>query len=259
MKPLNPRLIDWRGQRVWLIGASSGIGAALARELARRGARLALSARSAGKLQALVAELPSEARVLPLDLRDADAVQDAARDLLDRWQGWDLVVILAGAYSPMRADQLDLAVARQMVETNLMGVYHALAATLPTLLAQKQGGVAIVSSVAGYVGLPQSLVYGPTKAALINLAESLYGDLHPQGLGVYLIDPGFVDTPLTRGNEFHMPALMTPEAAALAILEGLGRGQFEIHFPRRFTLWLKLLRLLPYRWQLAAVRRFTGL
>ena len=117
----------------------------------------------------------------------------------------------------------------------------------------------LVSSVAGYRGLPKSLVYGPTKAALINLTETLYLDLHPKGLGVCVVMPGFVKTPLTAQNDFRMPALIEPDEAAREIVAGLERGDFEIHFPRRFTGWLKLMRLLPYRLYFPAIRRMTGL
>jgi short-subunit dehydrogenase len=120
---------------------------------------------------------------------------------------------------------------------------------------QGSGTLALVSSVAGYRGLPKSLVYGPTKAAIINLAEALYLDLRPRGIGVCVVNPGFVRTPLTAQNDFHMPALISPEEAAREIVAGLARGAFEIHFPRRFTRVLKLLRVLPYRWYFAAVRR----
>jgi short-subunit dehydrogenase len=127
------------------------------------------------------------------------------------------------------------------------------------MLARQHGHISLVSSVAGYRGLPQSLAYGPTKAALINLAETLYLDLQPQGVGVSVISPGFVDTPLTAQNDFHMPALITPEQAAQAIVQGWALGEFDIHFPKRFTLVMKLLRLLPYRLYFAVVRRMTGL
>jgi len=113
--------------------------------------------------------------------------------------------------------------------------------------------------VAGYRGLPKALGYGPSKAALTHLAEVLYLDLHPRGLGVSVVQPGFVATPLTAGNDFHMPALITPEVAAAEILGGWARGEFEIHFPKRFTRWLKLMRLLPYSLFFRLVRRSTGL
>jgi short-subunit dehydrogenase len=126
-------------------------------------------------------------------------------------------------------------------------------------MAQGSGGIALCSSVAGYRGLPTSLVYGPTKAALINLAETLWLDLSSRGLGVWLINPGFVRTPLTDRNEFRMPALISAEEAARHILDGFASGRFEIHFPKRFTRWLRVLRLLPYGLYFRLVRRATGL
>jgi short-subunit dehydrogenase len=146
-----------------------------------------------------------------------------------------------------------------MLDTNLGAVFSGLAALLPTLLAQKAGGLAIVSSVAGYSGLPQALVYGPTKAALINLAESLYLDLRPQGISVYLVNPGYVDTPATAGNGYKMPALISAREAAEATLAGLEAGRFEIHYPRRFTGWLKFARILPYRLYFPLIHKVTGL
>ena len=170
----------------------------------------------------------------------------------------------AGIYTPMRADGgFDLAVAQQHLQVNYAGALNLLAAVLPTLRQQAQAGsgghLSLMASVAGYRGLPKALAYGPTKAALINLAEVLYLDLQPLGLGVSVVNPGFVATPLTAQNDFAMPALMTPEAAAQATLKGWARGQFEIHYPRRFTLWLKALQLLGDGAYFAAVRRATGL
>jgi short-subunit dehydrogenase len=127
------------------------------------------------------------------------------------------------------------------------------------MLQQGFGHISLVSSVAGWRGLPNGLAYGPTKAAMTNLAETLYMDLQDRGIGVSLINPGFVATPLTAQNNFQMPALLTPEQAAQAMLKGWAQGEFDIHFPKRFTLWLKLMRLMPYRFYFALVRRFTGL
>ncbi len=250
--PLNPPIDGWAGRRVWVVGASSGIGAELARALARRGARLAVSARRADALR----EAPE---ILPLDVTDADAIAAACETLKARWGGIDLVLWVAGTYTPMRAENFELGAARRMLDTNLGAVFSGLAALLPTLLAQKAGGLAIVSSVAGYSGLPQALVYGPTKAALINLAESLYLDLRPQGVSVYLVNPGYVDTPATAGNAYKMPALISARQAAEATLAGLEAGRFEIHYPRRFTGWLKFARLLPYRVYFPLIRKVTGL
>lgn len=255
--PLNPKLATWRDRRVWLVGASTGIGAALARALLARGAKVAVSARSAGRLRALIAGR-GDALALPLDATKPEEFEAAHARIVKAWGGVDLAIYLAGTYQPTRAWELTVERARAHVEANLMGAFNMLPAVLPEMLARGSGGIALVSSVAGYRGLPQSLCYGPTKAALINLAEALYLDLAPRGIAVYLINPGFVETPMTAQNEFKMPALITPEAAAAEIVKGLERGEFEIHFPKRFTGWLKALRQLPYAAYFPAVRRFTG-
>lgn len=256
---LNPCIRDWRDRRVWVIGASSGIGAALARVLLAQGARVALSARSTPGLAEIAATPGANTLVLPLDVTDAASVAPALQQMVAAWGGIDLVLWCAGSHSPVRAWELDAADARRLVDVNLNGVINGLPAVVGQLLLQKSGGIAIVSSVAGYGGLPTALVYGATKAALINLAETLYLDLAPRGIAVYLINPGFVKTPLTDKNTFKMPALISAEEAACEIIAGFSRGSFEIHFPRRFTLWLKLLRLLPYRWYFALVHKGTGM
>lgn len=253
---LNPRFPSWQGQRVWVIGASYGIGAALARRLINDGARVAMSARSRDLLDAIAEG--NDARVEVLDVTDAASVAKAARGIVAAWGGVDLVLIVAGTHVEMRADTFDLVRAKRLFDVNVNGVLNCLDTVLPTLLQQRRGGIAIVSSVAGYRGLPRALIYGPTKAALINLAESLYLDLSPQGIGVYLVNPGFVDTPLTQKNEFKMPALIPADKAAELTLDGIAAGEFEIHFPRRFTNLLRLLRTLPYPAYFAAVRRFTS-
>lgn len=256
---LNQPIRDWRGKRVWVIGASSGIGAALARALLTQGARVALSARNAHGLEQIAATPGATALVLPLDITDAAAMAPALQRVVAAWGGIDLVVWCAGSHHPVRAWELDAADARRLVDVNLNGVINGLPALVRQLLQQNSGGMAIVSSVAGYGGLPSALVYAATKAALINLAETLYLDLAPRGIGVYLINPGFVKTPLTDKNTFKMPALISADEAAREIIAGFARGSFEIHFPRRFTLWLKLLRLLPYRLYFALIHKGTGM
>lgn len=256
---LNRPIRDWRGLRVWVVGASSGIGAGLAAALLVRGARVAVSARRAAELERMAAPHGGRALAVPLDVTDAAAVVPALQRVVSAWGGVDLVVLCSGTHQPVRAWELDAAEARRLVDVNVNGVFNCLQPVVGQLLQQGAGGIAVVSSVAGYGGLPTALVYGATKAALINLAETLYLDLVPRGIGIYLINPGFVKTPLTDRNDFRMPALISAETAAGEIIAGFGRGDFEIHFPRRFTLWLKLLRLLPYRWYFALVRRGTGL
>ncbi len=256
---LNPKLGDWRKRTAWIIGASTGIGAALAQDLLARGARVAVSARRREPLDALSKAHPGRVLVLPLDVNDAPALDAASHTIVAGFGTLDLVVFMAGDYQPMRAWNIDLAATRRMVETNVMGYFNGLAAVVPLMLSQGAGTIALVSSVAGYRGLPKGLVYGPTKAAIINLAEALYLDLQPKGLGVCVVNPGFVRTPLTAINEFRMPALIEPEVAAREILAGLERGEFAIHFPKRFTRVLGLLRLLPAGLYFAAIRRMTGL
>ncbi len=256
---LNPPLREWRGVRVWIIGASSGIGAAVGRRLLAQGARVALSARSGPELERMAALHGENALALPLDVTAADAVGPTLQRMVTAWGGVDFVLLCAGSHQPVRAWELDAGAARRLVDVNLNGALNCLPPIVQQLLEQKSGTIAIVSSVAGYGGLPTSLVYGATKAALINLTETLYLDLSPRGIGVYLINPGFVKTPLTDKNTFKMPALIGTDDAATEILAGLARGGFEIHFPRRFTWWLKLLRLLPYRWYFALVHKGTGL
>lgn len=256
---LNPGIRDWRGKRVWIVGASSGIGAGLATALLARGSRVAVSARRSAELETLAAPYGAQALVLPLDVTDAAAPDPALQRIVSTWDGVDLVVLCSGSHQPVRAWELESGPARHLLDVNLNGVFNCLPPVIGQLLQQGSGGVAVVSSVAGYGGLPTALVYGASKAALINLAETLYLDLAPRGIGVYVINPGFVKTPLTDRNTFAMPALISVEAAADAIIAGFARGDFEIHFPKRFTLWLKLLRLLPYRWYFALVHRATGL
>jgi NAD(P)-dependent dehydrogenase (short-subunit alcohol dehydrogenase family) len=238
--PLNPPLTDWRGKSVWIVGASSGIGEATASALHALGARVIVSARNAHALQAFAAKHPG-AQGVELDATDRSAMQAAARTVLAQGR-LDCVVYCAGHYNAMRAPAIDVADALRHMDVNYNGALYLLEAVLPALVAQGAGHISLVGSVAGFRGLPNSLAYGPGKAALIHLAETLYLDLKNSGLGVSIINPGFVQT---------------PQDAAQAILKGWSAGAFEIHFPKRFTLWLKLLRLLPYRSYFSLVKRVT--
>lgn len=264
LPPFNPPLADWRGKTAWIVGASSGIGRATASALLARGACVAVSARNREALDALAAEhrvAPGDTprvRVLPLDASDAAAVRATHAELATHG-AIDFVLYCAGTYKALRADAFDLDTMVAHQQINYVGALNVLAAMLPGVICRGAGHISLTASVAGFRGLPQSLAYGPTKAALTNLAEVLYADLHERGIGVSVIQPGFVATPLTAQNDFEMPALITPAQAADAMLAGWARGDFEIHFPKRFTAWMKLLRLLPYRLYFPAVRRFTGL
>ncbi|MEO5661377.1 MAG: SDR family NAD(P)-dependent oxidoreductase, partial [Polaromonas sp.] len=248
---------DWHGKTAWLLGASSGIGQATADALHAQGARVFVSARNAEALAGFVHSHPG-AVALALDVTDRAGVHAAAQTVLAAGP-LDLVMYCAGYYKAQRATSFDVDEMLRHSDVNYNGALYLLEAVLPALLAQKSGHISLISSVAGYTGLPKSLAYGPTKAALINLAETLYLDLNDSGIGVSLICPGFVETPLTAQNRFTMPALITPAQAADEILLGWRKGEFEIHFPKRFTRWMKALRLLPYGARFAAVRKITSL
>jgi NAD(P)-dependent dehydrogenase (short-subunit alcohol dehydrogenase family) len=265
---LNPQLQNWHGKTVWLIGASTGIGRATASALHARGARVIVSARNAKALDEFVAAHPGKtayglptAVALPLDAGLDGAVQAAAQTIFTSspYSAIDFAVYCAGTYKELRATEFNLPTMLEHQRINYLGALHMLEAVLPHFLARQSGHISLVSSVAGYAGLPKSMAYGPTKAALINLAETLYLDLHGKNIGVSLICPGFVDTPLTAQNKFNMPALITPDEAAQEILKGWAKGEFEIHFPKRFTQWMKAIKMLPYRLYFPAIKKFTGL
>jgi short-subunit dehydrogenase len=255
---LNTPIRDWANQRVWIIGASTGIGKSLADALLAKGARVAVSARRAQVLDEAYAQQSRALRV-PLDLTDAAAVAKGLDDIVATWNGVDLVIVMAGTYHAIRAWELTDALVRETMQVNVYGVMSASALLTQYFLKQGSGHLSVVSSVAGYRGLPKALVYGPSKAAIINFAETLYIDLSEKGIGVSVVNPGFVRTPLTAGNTFNMPHLIEPEEAARQMILGYERGDFEIHFPRAFTRQLKFLRLLPYKWYFKLVKRSTGL
>lgn len=238
--------MTYSSEVVWIIGASSGIGAALAKELAACGATLALSARRKEALASLKESLGEPHKLFALDVTDTEMVTRTAQAIRAAFGRIDRIVFLAAAYTPMKLTELDLTVTRQMIDTNLLGAFHVVEAVLPILKEQQKGQLALCGSVAGYTGLPGGQPYSATKAAIINLAESLRAEL-PKTIDVKLINPGFVRSELTDKNDFSMPMIISAEQAATAIAEGLQQHAFEIHFPKKFTLWLKLLRLLPYK------------
>jgi len=254
--PLNPPLADWRGRRVWLVGASSGIGRATAVDLHARGAAVYVSARNVTALRHFVAHHPG-AVSFPLDVCDSSEVRAVADAILADGP-LDLVVYCAGHFREQSADDFDLDEMLRHQDVNYLGALHVVHAVMPSLLRQGRGHLSLLGSVAGYRGLPRSLGYGPTKAALIHLAESLYLELRPRGIGVSIVNPGFVETPLTAQNRFPMPAMISPAEAARQMLRGWSAGRFEIHFPGRFTWPMKLLSMLPFRVYQALVRRGTG-
>lgn len=238
------------GQVVWITGASMGIGCALALELATRGMTVIASARSQDKLQTLVEASQNLAGSIfsyPLDVTDQQAVNDVISAIKNDFAVIDQAVLNAGTFLPMHGSRFSAEVIRQQFDLNVFGVSYCLEALIPVMKQQSHGLLAINASLAGYRGLPKSAAYGATKAALINMAESLKLDLGKSGIDVKVINPGFVKTPLTDKNDFHMPFLVDSRQAAEAIAEGLERKGFEIRFPTLFAGIIGVLRHLPYQ------------
>jgi short-subunit dehydrogenase len=237
--------MTYKNEIIWIIGASSGIGYALAVELAAQGATLALSARRKDELEKLKEHIGERHMIYPLDVADTDLTLRTAKAIHAANGRIDRVIFMSAAYTPMQLDALDMLVTRHMVDVNIIGAFNVVHAVLPLLKEQKSGQIALCGSVAGYTGLSGGQPYSATKAAVMNLAESLHAEC-PNHINVKLVSPGFVRTPLTDKNNFSMPMIITPDAAAKAIASGLHSKRFEIHFPKKFTLMLKFLRLLPY-------------
>lgn len=245
------------GPTAWVTGAGSGIGRALALRLAHEGWQVAVSARTAQDLATLAAEAPDHIHAFPLDVKDVEAVLETVASIEDDLGRLDLAVLNAGTYARDSAAQFDAAAFRAIVEVNLMGNVHCLAALMPRMLARGSGHIAVVSSVAGYVGLPGAAAYGASKAALINMCEALYPELAARNVRLSLINPGFVDTPLTQKNDFPMPFLISADAAVDHIMAGLISRHFENAFPWKMALSMKLLAALPARLRLAVTRRMV--
>ena len=243
------RPLPWK--TAWITGASTGIGREIALQLAAAGVKVAASARSPEKLAALGPNILA----IPLDVTDAAACRAAAAEVESRLGPIDLAVLGAGTYTPVALDDLDPARFAHMMDTNYMGVVNCVAALAPGMMARGAGHLSWIASVAGYVGLPKAAAYGPTKAALINLAESLEPEMSVKGVSVSVINPGFVETPLTAQNDFPMPFLMKADDAARRTIQGLAAGRFEVAYPRRFVAILKALRLLPYPLFFRLIRR----
>lgn len=233
----------------WVTGASSGIGKALALELAGDGFTVYATARSEAALEELAGQsagLKGRIVAAPGDVTDTKAMAAIADRIDTDGKGLALAVFNAGVYLPVHGETLKVEDFDTTFAVNLSGVVNGLVPAIAKMKARGRGQVAIVSSVTGYGGMPTSAAYGATKAALINMAESLKFDLDKFGVRIQVINPGFVDTPATADNAFEMPALVQPALAARRIARGLQSGSFEITFPRRFTYVLKALQLLPY-------------
>ena len=232
---------DWNGKTYWLVGASEGLGAALAQKLSRAGVHLVLSARSADRLNDLAASLPGRSTVKPVDITDAAALAQVADEIGEI----DGVIHMAGVYWPMKAGDWKADEATQMAEINFIGAMKLMGVVVPRFAARDRGHIVLTGSLSGFRGLPGAIGYCASKAGVMSLAESMYADLHKTGVDVQLINPGFIRTRLTEKNDFHMPFIMEPEDAAREFFEHMNTDAFKRSFPTLFSWVFRGSQFLP--------------
>ena len=243
-------------KKIWITGASSGIGKALAQKFASEGWKVAVSARR----KEILNEMANNENITsyPLDVTDQNQINDVFSKIINEFGSLDLCVFSSGTYDPKLEQEINIKQNKFVMDTNFFGVLYCIKAVEKYFKDKKSGHISIVSSVAAYRGLPNSSGYGPSKAALTNLTESLYFDFKKYDVRISLVSPGFIRTPLTDKNEFPMPFIKSPEFAAEKMFIGLTKGKsFEIHFPKALTLLLKLLRVLPYKIYLFLIDKFV--
>lgn len=228
----------------WVTGASTGMGRELVVKLARDGVRVAASARSADALDELARTEPN-VMPLPLDVTRKEEVAAAHRRIVEAFGDIDLAILNAGVWHPMKASEYDAEKAVQSMQVNYFGIANVLEPLLPAMIRRGSGHIALVASVAGYRGLPMASAYAPSKAAVISLAEVLRLELSRHNIVVSVVNPGFVDTPMTAVNQFPMPFMLKAGDAADRIIYGLARRRFEIAFPWQLVTMLKTLRVMP--------------
>ncbi|HMB12664.1 MAG TPA: SDR family NAD(P)-dependent oxidoreductase [Roseovarius sp.] len=235
-------MTDWQGKRYWLVGASEGLGAALAHKINAAGAEVIVSARSAERLEDLVQSLPGRARAVAMDVRDDASVTEAAAEVGEV----DGLVYLAGVYWPMPSTEWQAEEVTAMADVNFTGAVRVLGAVIPGMVARDAGHVVLTGSLSGFRGLPGAIGYTASKAGVMNLAESMRADLWRTGVRVQLANPGFIKTRLTDKNNFKMPFIMSPEQAAQEMFELMcDDSAFQRHFPRLFSYLFRLSRFLP--------------
>ncbi|MBJ3764116.1 SDR family NAD(P)-dependent oxidoreductase [Maribius pontilimi] len=232
---------DWEHKRYWIVGASEGLGREVARRISALGAHVILSARSADRLHELAGELTGPATVVTCDVSDDDDVARAAQEAGQV----DGVVYLAGVYWPQSAQEWNAEQVTAMLDINLTGAGRILGQVVPQMVERGAGHVVLTGSLSGFRGLPSSIGYGAAKAGLMALAESMYADLRRTGVDVQLVNPGFIETRLTDKNNFKMPMIMTPEAAAREFVDHLNGDSFAKNFPRSFGALFRLSNFLP--------------
>ena len=235
----------WHNRTAWVIGASSGIGAAVARALRDRGCRVAISARSESALHDVAA---GQMSVVPMDMTDLASITNAARTVEQEFGGLDVVIVVAGYWQQMSGQAFDFDVFARHNDVNVLGLARCAAVVLPVMQRQGHGNFVGVSSVAGYRGMPGSSGYGPSKAGQLNLLEALRCDLRGSGVVVQTVSPGFVRTPMTDVNTFKMPFIIEADEAARYIVEGIEREKAEIVFPPKMMLAMKAARFIPQQW-----------
>jgi len=246
-------------KNIWITGASSGIGKALTLKFAEEGWQVAISARRENLLNEL-SELNKNISSFPLDVNNKDKCKETFEQIIKKYQNIDICFFSTGTWDPKKEKDIDIEQIEHVMKVNFFGTLNCIKTVEQYFKDKKSGHISIVSSVAGYRGLPNSTGYGASKAALNNLAESLYFDFGRQNVRVSLVSPGFIKTPMTDKNEFKMPFLKTPEFAAEKIYNGLVNGSsFEIDFPKELTLILKLLKILPNRLYLYIIKKLTKL
>ncbi len=232
---------NWTGQRWWIVGASEGLGRALALEMSNAGAELVLSARNMEKLAEVVASLPGKARAVAIDVSDAASVRAAAVEA----GPVDGVVHMAAVYWPMKAQDWNADQVEAMCDINFTGAARVLGAIVPAMMKRGRGHIVLTGSLSGFRGLPGAIGYGASKAAVMHLAETMRADLQGTGVEVQLVNPGFIRTRLTDMNTFSMPFIMDADQAAKHYFAQMNRRTFSANFPTLFSLFFRGAQFLP--------------
>ena len=242
------RKITWKGARVWITGSSTGIGRALAEELAACGARIAMTSRRSEVLDPVVraiVDAGGEAEAFAGDVTDREAMSGIARQIEERWGGIDVLIANAGTHIPSAPLEFDSRQYQDLMGINYGGVLHCIEAVLPGMQVRGRGHIVGVASLAGYRALPTAAAYGASKSALIHFLQSVRFHLERESIAVTVVNPGFVRTPLTDKNDFHMPCLIEADDAARRIRRALSRGKRDIAFPAPFSWFIGLCRIIP--------------
>lgn len=234
-------MMEWQGKRYWLVGASEGLGRAVAHKVSAAGAEVIVSARSEDRLQSLVEELPSKASYVTVDVSDSAAVESAAAEI----GVVDGVIYLAGVYWPMKSGEWDNEKADMMGEINYLGASRVVGTVINDMVARGSGHIVLTGSLSGFRGLSGAIGYAASKAGLMTLAESMQADLRNSPVKVQLVNPGFIKTRLTDKNDFNMPFIMSAEDAANEVFDHMNTDGFKKSFPLLFSWVFRGAQFLP--------------